>query len=196
MSGSFPDSTNFKNIKISDAKKRLETIDTSNKLYEKFLKQRWGLELSSIPLTRSQFQSIFSFLTQQKAQTETFTIIPPQISNPQGTAAGGPMAVLQNYAIGIGTIKANGATGTLKRGDFIKFSNHSKIYQIISDVDMDASSEDTINFYPNLLSAITTSTTIQFSSIPFTVSLITDANDYDLDREGYYRYNLNLIEEY
>ena len=61
---------------------------------------------------------------------------------------------------------------------------------------MDASSEDTINFYPNLLSAITTSTTIQFSSIPFTVSLITDANDYDLDREGYYRYNLNLIEEY
>jgi|TARA_R110000744_G_scaffold76798_1_gene152004 hypothetical protein len=193
MSGAYPDTTNFRSIEVKDIKNRLTNIDDTNKLYEKFMGQQWQLTLDSTSLSRTQFAGVFVFLTQQKGEVETFTIVPPVIASTQGTASG-TVTVTQAYAIGVSSVRANGASGTLKKGDFIKFSNHNKVYQLTADVNMDASSEDTIAFYPKLKSAVTSSTTITYNSVPFSVAMTSDNVDYKLDMQSRYQYSLTVRE--
>ena len=66
-------------------------------------------------------------------------------------------------------------TGALKAGDFIKFANHTKVYMIVSDhADI---STGTITIEPPLKSAIS-SQDITYDSVPITVRLVSDLQEF------------------
>jgi len=49
---------------------------------------------------------------------------------------------------------SSNVTGSLPKGSFIKFSNHSKVYITTNDLSLEGTSNQTLNFYPNLISAV------------------------------------------
>jgi hypothetical protein len=122
-------------------------------------------------------------------------VVPPVVASTRGTASG-TITVNATVAAGQLTCNATGiATGTLKKGDLIKFSNHDKVYMLTEDVNLDGSSVDTLNFYPNLVSSISNTTTITYTDVPIKVYLDTDQQKYIAQSDGTYKYEIIVNEE-
>jgi hypothetical protein len=87
-------------------------------------------------------------------------------------------------AAGAATVAIDGLTpsiaGTGKRGDFIKFNGHSKVYQLTADADANGSGQATLAIMPALLAALADNEPIVFSSVPFTLILAADTQDLAL----------------
>ena len=195
MSGTFPDTTNFKTLSFRDTKTTLKNTDSNNKLYEKFLRQHWELALKSTLLTRAQLGTAYGFIAKQNGNAETFTIVPPNIGSTQGTMSG-VVTCNATIAVGQSSVTATGGGGTFKKGDLIKFSNHTKVYQLSADTTSDGSTAFTINVYPTLQTAVSNTTTVTYDNVPMTVYLVEEDPDFDTTIKGLYEYNITVREEY
>ncbi len=58
--------------------------------------QRWAMTVRWPRLKRTEFRAIYAFLVAQRGQFETFTLVPPVISVPQGVATGTPLVRYKN----------------------------------------------------------------------------------------------------
>lgn len=165
--------------------------------------QYWSFKLKSPPLQRSEFNAIYSFIVQQDGQAEAFTVTPPVIASTTGTASGtvtvadvNTESPLMNEAAGSSNVGVTGGTGTLKKGDLIKFSNHDKVYMLTEDVDLDGSTVDQVSFYPPLVESVEGgTTTITYDDVPFRVFFNKDELSYELLTDGLYRYEIDVREE-
>ena len=119
--------------------------------------QKFSITLDYPPMTRSNFAPIKAFIMKQRARLNTFTVIPPVISNAQGVATG---TISVNGAISSGatTCTIDGmATSTndiLKAGDYFRFTGQDKVYMAVEDLDSDGSGEGTLTFEPPLRSDV------------------------------------------
>jgi hypothetical protein len=188
----------YKDLRVTSKNFRISAIDASQTFKQKYLSQRWQFELSSPPVLRSEAFEIMGLLRNNR----TTTFILPTVSNTSGTASGTITAQLSssaspefNYTKGSTTVAVTGGSGTIKKGDFIKFSDHAKVYQVTSDVNLDGSSVDTISIFPGLFQDLTTGTTVVYNNVSFTVSHIGQELEIDTDENGYYEYTLNLQED-
>ena len=82
----------------------------------------------------------------------------------------------------------------LRAGDFIKFSDHTKVYMVTEDVTSDGSGEATLNFHPAAVQAIATNSTISIASVPFNVSFQDDVREFGTNYSNLYSYEIALIE--
>lgn len=195
MSGVFPSTAGFTTLElVSNQNTRITEAVSGKTQRMKVGGQYFILTLKSPPMTKQDFMANYSFLIQQGGSYDSFTIVPPDIGSTQGTAAG-VSTVTTDFAAGVVSIRANGASGTLKKGDLIKFSNHNKVYMITADVNMDASSEDTIAFYPPLTVNVNNTTTITYNNVPLTVFIDSNQQKFTTQADGYYRYEITLREE-
>ena len=157
------------------------------------------LNVSFPPMTRAEFAPIYAFSVKQKGQYETFTYVPPTISTTRGSSGETPVV---NGAISAGAVTASvdGLTAStsniLRAGDFIKFSDHTKIYMVTDDMSSDGSGDATLNFHPAATEAIPDDATITIASVPFTVSFQDDVREYGTNYTNLYSYEINLIEVY
>ncbi len=156
--------------------------------------QSWSFKLTSPALTREQFMADYSFFVQLEGMLNSFTIVPPTIGSTRGTASN-TVTVNAGYSAGQSLVKANGGSGTMKKGDLIKFSNHDKVYMLTEDVNMDASSEDSFSIFPALTTAVAGSTTITYNSVPVKVFLDTNQLKFVTQADGLYRYEVVLNED-
>jgi len=194
MSGTFPtagfSAVNWQSNTIS-------RITTSVSGITKRLKtgaQYWSFSLKSPALSRADFMSLYSFIVKQDGQYGSFTVVPPVISTTRGTASG-TITVNANTSPGVLTCNVSGGTGTLKKGDLIKFSNHDKVYMLTEDVNLDNSTVDTLTFYPSLTDAITTTTTVDYTNVPITVFLNSDQQSYTANADGTFQYEIAVRED-
>ena len=210
MSGTL--STNyFISAGIHSITKTRITETLTNKQYRRSIGgQYFKITLKTKPLTRSEADTLFAFLASQDGRYDSFTIIPPIISSTKGTASG---TVTVNTAevgeteagSGIALSKSAGSkavgitnsseTGNLKTGDLIKFSNHDKVYMLTADINLDGSSVNALQFYPNLTTAVTTSHTVTYSSVPFKVVLENDQLISKLNTDGTYTIEFSVRED-
>jgi len=166
--------------------------------------QYWTFKLKSPPLNRTDFNALYSFIVQQDGQYESFVVVPPVISSTTGTMSGtvtcsentnsttGPAAGSKKIAV----VDDGTASGTLKKGDLIKFSNHDKVYMVTEDFVLNQDSTlAELSFYPPLATDVTASTTIQYNLVPFTVFFDRDDQKYTLQADGFYRYELSVRED-
>lgn len=182
----------------------LSNIDGSNRAFKKHLGQRWSFSLETPPLLRSEAFEIFKTLQRPNLMTGTIatSFVPPVLGTQSGTASGTVTVQLlssttpsYNFTKGTKTIPVNGtASGTLKKGDFIKFSDHDKVYQLTSDTNLDGSSVDTISIFPGLLQTLTSGATVTYNNVPFQVTNLNDNLEIEMDIDGYFKYKLDLIE--
>ena len=196
MSGTFP-TAGFSTIDFtSNVNSRVSRAVSGKVQRLKVGAQFWSFKLKSPPLEKSAFREIFPFIVKQDGQFGTFTVVPPVVSSTAGTATG-TVTVSDDYAAGVLTCRSTGGSGTLKKGDLIKFSNHDKVYMLTEDINLNQtdSTEDVINFYPNLVTAISNTTTVTYNSVPFKVYFDEDQQSFVSQADGTYRYELNSVEE-
>lgn len=215
MSGTFPRTDIFRSVDIRSENIVLKTIDRNNHYFEKFQNQYWRFDITTVPLTRTQWGEIYTFLLKQNGPDENFQIQIPQLTQTNGTYNGDNDSIVVTntpYVVGVGAvdvvtngIEPSGTLGTLKAGDLVQFgktidssTHHTKIYQVREDVTINGplQASSSLKFYPPLKTAITTAgITIQFQNLEFTVSLINDTLEFDSDQNGYYVIRFSVEED-
>jgi len=194
MSGTFPISAGFQTLDFQSNTNSRVTVSVSGRTQRiKTGAQYWSFKLKSPPMARDDMMADFAFIVQQDGQVGSFTIVPPTISSTRGTASG-TLTNDATVAAGQSSCQTDGATGTLKKGDLIKFSNHDKVYMITEDVTI-SGTNDAISFYPPLVTGITNSTTITYNDVPLKVYFDRDEQKFETQTDGTFRYEIMMNEE-
>jgi hypothetical protein len=197
MAGVFPISNSkFQTLGIKSVQKTLLSKSASGKRFARQIDgQRFLFTANIITSKRSDvYGELMAFIMKQRSSKETFTIVPPEISNARGTASGTPNGTASAGATSI-TLGGSG-TGTLKAGDYIKFANHDKVYMIVED--QSDISTGTITIEPPLREAVSSSD-ITYDSVPFTVYLVNEMQEFggigaDKDGNVLYKFELDVEE--
>ena len=197
MSGAFPTSPISNGINItSNQKTMVSTAINGRRQARQLQNQRWSMTVSFPPMTRASFAPIFAFITAQRGRKESFTYTPPIIDDALGTETG---SVLVNgvHAVADTTIAmdafAGDGAGRFKAGDFIKFAGHSKVYMVVSDV-TSSSNAATVTIEPPLTTALADNEAVTYDSVPFTVALKNDVQEFQIGQDAFFRYELDFIE--
>ena len=197
MSGSFPTTPTANAIKIKNNQTTIVSTSISGRRQARQLQnQRWEMTVSFPPMTRTNFAPIFAFINSQRGRKETFTYTPPIIDDALGTETG---SVLVNgvHAVADTTIAmdafAGDGAGRFKAGDFLKFASHDKVYMVVSDV-TSSSNAATVTIEPPLITALADNEAVTYDSVPFTVALKNDAQEFQIGQDALFRYELDFIE--
>lgn len=198
MAGQFPTSPVAKSANIGSEQNTIITTTTSGRVQTRQIDgQKFIITLDYAPMTRSNFAPIKAFLMKQRARLNTFTIIPPVVSNAQGVASG---TISVNGAItsGATTCTIDGmAVSTndiLKAGDYFRFAGQNKVYIAVEDLDSDGSGEGTLTFEPPLRSDVADDVALVYDNVDFTVRLRNDIQEYSIITNNLYKYEIDLIE--
>lgn len=194
MSGAHPITSGFKTLEFRSNISVRQTTSVSGRSQRiKTGGQFFTAKLESPEMTRGDFMADYSFLLQQDGAFDSFTIVLPEISSTRGTASG-TLTNNATVAAGLSQCQTNGGSGTLKKGDLIKFSNHDKVYMLTADVTI-SGTNDTISFYPELTTVITNTTTITYDSVPMKVYMSDTTTSFKTNTNGSFSYRIDVIEE-
>ena len=199
MSGQLPTSPVFNAMNFKDESNTLISIsDSGRRFARKIDNQRWKFTCSYKNLTRAEFAPILAFITKQRGQKETFTVIPPTISDAQGSETTS-IAVNGSHTAGDSTIAIDGvnadSAGSLKAGDFIKFANHTKVYMVVSDV-TPSSNAATVTIEPPIIEALANDEAVTYDDVPFTVYLTGNVQQYSMGINDLYNYDFDVCEAF
>ena len=198
MAGQFPTSPAPQNASIGSEQNTIVSVTTSGRVQTRQIDgQKFTLTLSYPPMTRQNFAPIKAFIMKQRSRLNTFTIIPPVVSNAQGVASG-TISVDGSVSAGATTCTIDGMTvstnGILKAGDYFRFSGADKVYMAVEDLDADGSGSGTLTFEPPLRTAVTDDTALVYDNVDFTVRLRNDVQEYSFVTNNLYKYEIDLIE--
>jgi hypothetical protein len=180
MSGAFPISPAPRSVRVRSITPTLVSVSHSLKRQARSVgAQRWALTLAFAPMRRDDFAPVWAFLVAQRGQFGTFTYALPGHER-RGTWAGTPL-VKGASQTGRSVLTDGFSVGaTVKAGDFVKFSGHSKIYLVTADATADGSGNLTLAIEPALVTSPADNDPILSSGFSFTVALASDAQEYDL----------------
>ena len=207
--------TKFRNVTIKSVAPSITTTSVSGVRQSKQIAgQYWQMDIDFTSLDRSEFANVMGFISKQRNGLYSFSVTIPDISEPAGDIhkvleAGGSSAmdVTSNVATGSSAVAFDtGFTSTdftnagadlnvgFRAGDFVKFSNHNKVYQITDDVVWNATGGGTMNIFPNLVDAVTTSDTIVYDDVPFLMFSTADTQEYQYSIGGDNQVSITLQE--
>ena len=198
MSGQFPTSPVAKSANVGSAQNTIVSVTTSGRIQARQIDgQKFTITLDYAPMSRSNFAPIKAFIMKQRAKLNTFTVIPPIVSNAQGVASG-TISVDGAISAGATTCTIDGmATSTsdiLKAGDYFRFAGQDKVYMAVADLDSDGSGEGTLTFEPPLRSDVANDIALVYDNVDFTVRLSNDIQEYSIVTNDLYKYQIDLIE--
>jgi len=198
MSGQFPTSPAPNSVAIASEQMTIVSTTTSGRRQARQIDgQKFKLTARFPIMTRIEFSPIKAFIMKQRSQLNSFTFIPPTVSNAQGVAN---TVISTNASVSAGATSCtvDGMTtstnGILKAGDYFRFTGQEKVYMAVADLDADGSGEGTLTFEPPLRSAVTDNTILIYDNVDFTVSLTGDIQEYSIGTSNYFQYEIDLIE--
>jgi len=196
---SFPTDPSFTSVNFKINTPLLRTITNSGKTTRVAMGHQFYTFTVKFPnMTPTQVGAISGFVAGTLGGYSAFEIILPKISYSKSTQqATGTLTVTTTVAAGVYQVLVSGAGANrifLKAGDVIKFSNHSKVYQITGDIQADGSGNAVIYFSGALVSAVPSSTTITYNAVPFTVILDNDIQEFDSGFGGISTMSLDMRE--
>ena len=150
--------------------------------------QKWTFTASYAPLTRTEFNPVFAFVVSQQGRHGVFAVVPTGISSTNGTASG--TVTTSAATLGAASVTVSGLTGALKAGDLVKFSGHTKVYMLTAD----RAGNGAMAFTPPLIAAVSSSDTVIYTNVPFTVRLANDIQSYKLSVGNFFKYEVDFIE--
>lgn len=198
MSGTFPSSPAAAEVSVQSIEPTLISTSISLKRQARTRGgQRWLLSIVFPAMTRAEFAPIYAFSLKQRGQYEIFTYVPPTISTTRGESAETPV-VDGAVTSGANSCSVDGLTAStsniLREGDFIKFSDHVKIYMVTSDMSSDGSGDATLDFAPKAVQDIANNATVTIASVPFTVAFQDDLRQFGTNFTNLFQYECSLIE--
>ena len=200
MSGALPN-VRFTAINIKNNQKTLFSETDSGKTFRRQVQgQRFSFTVQYPPMTRAEFAPIMAFIMKQWSRKEDFTVTMPSYFNAQGNETG-TLLVNGAHSVADTTIAIDGfagdGAGRLKAGDFIKFA-HEKVYMVVADA-TSSSNASTVTIEPPLRTALTNNSSVTYDSVPFTVQLTSDVQEFatnqnDSDGNLLLSYEFDVIE--
>ena len=183
MSGALPN-VRFTTVNIKSNQKTLFSETDSGKSFRRQVQgQRFSFTVQYPPMTREEFAPIMAFIMKQRSRKEDFTITMPSYLTAQGNEPG-TLLVNGAHSVADTTIAIDGfagdGAGRLKAGDFIKFA-HSKVYMVVADA-TSSSNASTVTIEPPLRTALTNNSSVTYDSIPFTVQLTSDIQEFQANQ--------------
>tara|TARA_R110000868_G_scaffold96433_3_gene265369 strand:+ start:15245 stop:15889 length:645 start_codon:yes stop_codon:yes gene_type:complete len=160
----------------------------------------WRATLEFPFYTQDQFREIQAFQSLARGRLNDFTVELPGISNRKATASVSTLIPNEGYDVGSTSVDValtGWTTGTiLKAGDVIKFSNHSKVYMVTSDVTPDSAGDVQIDFAPALITAIANDApgTVVIDNVPFKMFMSSDTQEYQYNTDGTISYRMDVQE--
>jgi len=186
---SYPTSPKFNAINLQSESPTLFSETVSGRMQSRKISgQKWTFTATYPPLTRTEFNPVFAFTVLQSGRHGVFTVTPTEISTSSGNPSG--TVTCSAAALGATSVTIAGLTGALKAGDVVKFSGHDKVYMLTAD----RSGNGAMAFTPALITAVTTSDTVIYINVPFTVRLANDVQGYQLGAGMFYKYEVDFIE--
>ena len=198
MAGQFPTSPVASDAQIGSEQNTIVSVTTSGRVQTRQIDgQKFTITLDYAPMTRSNFAPIKAFLMKQRSRLNTFTVIPPVVSNAQGVATG-TISVDGAISAGATTCTIDGMTtstnGILKAGDYFRFTGQEKVYMAVEDLDADGTGSGTLTFEPPLRSDVANDVALVYDNVDFTVRLKNDIQEYNIVTNDLYKYQIDLIE--
>ena len=198
MSGQFPTSPNFRSLNFKDNRPTLVNQTLSGKKQVRQIgSQYFSFTVQMPPLQQEKAQEVFAFLQKQKGSFEDFTIVAP-LDNLGAGKSETDIQVVGAHTSGDASIALDGftanQTGALKAGDLIKFSGHSKVYMVQSDIDSDVSGALTVLISPNLVTSLANNEAVTVNKPSFTVYLENNEIMYSTDASGFYSISFDVRE--
>lgn len=190
MSGTYPTTPEFQAINVESRQRNVYSETVSGRIQARQIgKQQWAFSAKYNPMTREEFAPVYAFLVSQRGRFGTFTIVPPVIGTTSGTATGTMTTGFESA--GSTSISVSGFTGTIKAGDFVKFSDHSKVYMVTAD----QTGSGSITIEPGLVESISNGTEVTYTNVPFTMRLNNDVQTYSLSSNEYFEFEVDMIED-
>ena len=179
MSGALPN-TDFTAINLKSNQKTLFSETDSGKTFRRQVQgQHFSFTIQYQPMTRADFAPIQAFIMKQRSRKENFTVTFPSYLNALGNETG-TLLVNGSHSVADTTIAIDGfagdGAGRLKAGDFIKFA-HDKVYMVVEDV-TSSSNSATVTIEPPLREALADNSAVTYDSVPFTVYLTSDVQEF------------------
>jgi hypothetical protein len=172
--------------------------------------QKLKIGITYNPLTRDQFEPIYSFLQEKKGRLKPFFVVLPQYTDPRDTTWSGSITVDGSITAGADNFLADHSslTGQPKRGDVFTItdsgnSNHKKLYTVTrvqdnstyySGESQPSASQYRIYCSPNILYDVTDNSVLKFESPEIRVIQSGDIREYSLGTNNLYSFSLNLEE--
>jgi hypothetical protein len=198
MSGQFPTSPVPSSVAISSNQNTIVTTTASGRRQARQIDgQKFKLTARFPVMTRAEFAPIKAFIMKQRSQLNSFTFIPPTVSDSQGVAS---TIISTNASVSAGDITCTvdnmtiSTNGIFKAGDYFRFTGQEKVYMAVADLNADGSGVGTLTFEPPLRIAVTDDTIIIYDDVDFTVGLTSDIQEYTIGTTNYFQYEIDLIE--
>ena len=209
----------FATVKFTSEQPILRDRTNSGRILARsIVAHRWKINITYNPMTREEFEPIYSFLLHRRGALNHFFVSLPQYRVPQNTsfatyAASNELQAAASF--GPGTTQAligktgysNTSNGTPKPGDLFTIagtnSNHLKAYMVtrvedsndyVSSQAQPSTSQVRIHFAPGFSKSVGVSSGIRFHNPLIKVVLTQDIQEYSLNTNGLYQYSLQLEE--
>lgn len=211
----------FASVKLSSNEPVIKDKTNSGRhLARAIASHQWKVSISYNPMTREEFEPIYSFLLQKRGGLTPFYVQLPQYRTPQNVTFA-TYAATSASALEAEESKAAGATtlmigktgynyvtnGTPKPGDMFVVegvnSNHKKAYMVTrvetyadyqTGTTRPATYQVRIHFTPGLQRAVTINDDIVFHDTAIKVVLSSDIQSYSLDTNNLYSFSLEMEE--
>lgn len=181
MSGTYPTSPTFQSVNFRINTPTLSAETLSGKT------QRVGMGHSFYTfgaqytnMTDYDLGPIAGFLAAQYGPLEDFQIVLPRISfSKSETQTTNSVTTSTSYSTGVNQVNLSHSLGAgetvLLAGDFFKFANHTKVYMCTSDF---TQGDTTLYFSGSLVEDVPSGTSLTITSVPFTVMLDNEVQEY------------------
>lgn len=215
----------FASVKLASEHKIMNTRTNSGRLVSREVTgHKWDIDLTYNPMTRDEFDPVYSFLLQKRGSMKPFFVSLPQYKAPKNSGfatyvassansfvttsslAAGAVSLTVNHSGG--TTYNSSTHGTAKPGDLFTIddtqdTNHTKVYQVVrvesavaqeSGTTNLATNELRIQFIPALQRAVSTAAEVKFNDPQFRVIMKNDIQEYNLNTDNLYSFSLKLEE--
>ena len=196
MSGTFPSSPAFQSLNIQSIQPTFISRAISGRRQARQIGgQFWKMTATFPPMTRAEFAPIYAFIIAQRGRYESFTLVPPVVGNPQGSAGGTPL-VNGGSQTGRSLVTDGWTVSTtiFKAGDYLKLAGNDKVYMITADVSSDGAGNATISIEPALVSSPADNAVVTYTSVPFTVALASGIQEFATGTSGLYEFEAEFEE--
>jgi hypothetical protein len=200
----FPSSPEFESINFKVNTPLLKTQTNSGKITRVAMgHQYYSFTVNYPRITARELGTVSGFVASALGGYSAFQIVLPELSYTKSTnPSDSGLTFTTNATTSSGSLTisyAVGGSGTANKeyfaaGDFIKFSNHDKVYQVTATTSTNGSSVGTMIIGGALMNSVPSGSTITRNAVPFTVILDSDAQEFDTGFGGISSLKLDMRE--